>query len=338
MPHGERQRIAYVDVMKGIGILLVIIGHTVNIQMLRGLIFSFHMPLFFFASGITYQYSANLEKFLKKLKNGFFKLFFPAFLLYLLRYVILGMRDHNWLDIRQFLSTLFFASGVEAPLAHTTVQPIGAVWFLVALFICRWICDGIHLGIPGRAESLVVCALCLTGVIVGNIRWLPLSLDIAMAATIFFHAGKMITANDSLKRMHHPSLLMVMNIIGGGCGLMAEFFLTHKYLILARRQYPAFPLSFLTAFFFLIAVTLGSVKITQYHFLKRLLSFLGKNSMKLFMIHYFDLLWQPIWEFSFSNGMVNQFISSVLRVGCNLFILLAFAALTHHCRQKKRCK
>lgn len=216
MPHGERQRIAYVDVMKGIGILLVIIGHTVNIQMLRGLIFSFHMPLFFFASGITYQYSANLEKFLKKLKNGFFKLFLPAFLLYLLRYVILGMRDHNWLDIRQFLSTLFFASGVEVPLAHTTVQPIGAVWFLVALFICRWICDGIHLGIPGRAESLVVCALCLTGVIVGNIRWLPLSLDIAMTATIFFHAGKMITANDSLKRMHHPSLLMVMNIIGGG--------------------------------------------------------------------------------------------------------------------------
>ena len=41
----------YIDVMKGIGIILVVIGHTGN--SFSGWIYSFHMGLFFWIAGYT---------------------------------------------------------------------------------------------------------------------------------------------------------------------------------------------------------------------------------------------------------------------------------------------
>ena len=47
----ERQR--YVDIAKGIGVFCVILGHMPMVPVvIRNWIFSFHMPLFFFVSGM----------------------------------------------------------------------------------------------------------------------------------------------------------------------------------------------------------------------------------------------------------------------------------------------
>ncbi len=49
-----RSRIEWVDIAKGIGIILVIIGHvnTFN-SSVKEWIYSFHMPLFFILAGVT---------------------------------------------------------------------------------------------------------------------------------------------------------------------------------------------------------------------------------------------------------------------------------------------
>ena len=47
------KRIAYLDVAKGFTILTVILGHTLPAGTLKTLLYSFHMPLFFFLSGCT---------------------------------------------------------------------------------------------------------------------------------------------------------------------------------------------------------------------------------------------------------------------------------------------
>ncbi|WP_159433402.1 acyltransferase family protein [Bacillus tuaregi] len=47
-------RVQWIDVSKGIGIFLVIIGHTMIQGELRGQIYAFHMPLFFFISGYLF--------------------------------------------------------------------------------------------------------------------------------------------------------------------------------------------------------------------------------------------------------------------------------------------
>lgn len=57
----KKERIDEYDVAKGIGILLVILGHTLPLDSsLRLFIYAFHMPLFFFLSGLVMKESQTI--------------------------------------------------------------------------------------------------------------------------------------------------------------------------------------------------------------------------------------------------------------------------------------
>ena len=58
-------RIKWVDIAKGIGIILVIVGHTIALEY-SAPIYTFHMPLFFFLSGLFLNTDVKLEAFIKK--------------------------------------------------------------------------------------------------------------------------------------------------------------------------------------------------------------------------------------------------------------------------------
>ena len=49
------ERLSWLDVLKGIGIILVAIGHIYSNQMVFNWLYSFHMPLFFLAAGWVYK-------------------------------------------------------------------------------------------------------------------------------------------------------------------------------------------------------------------------------------------------------------------------------------------
>lgn len=71
----RQTRIEWIDIVKGIGILCVILGHlSAPNQITRILVYSFHMPLFFFISGYLYK-SKDLKKVII---NGVKKLLFPV--------------------------------------------------------------------------------------------------------------------------------------------------------------------------------------------------------------------------------------------------------------------
>lgn len=72
-------RIDWIDVAKGIAILLVIIGHTVQFgSATRNVIFSFHMPLFFILSGYTFRLVDDFPAFLQRLKKLIRHLIYPS--------------------------------------------------------------------------------------------------------------------------------------------------------------------------------------------------------------------------------------------------------------------
>ena len=46
----------WLDCLKGIGIFFVVLGHTVGVPPeIKKIIFAFHIPLFFWASGVTFK-------------------------------------------------------------------------------------------------------------------------------------------------------------------------------------------------------------------------------------------------------------------------------------------
>ena len=58
------RRVEYVDIAKGIGITLVVMGHNdfaLISPFAHKLIYSFHMPMFFFMSGLFWSYPVSVD-------------------------------------------------------------------------------------------------------------------------------------------------------------------------------------------------------------------------------------------------------------------------------------
>ncbi len=94
-----------IDIIKGVAILSVIVGHLTHFWALRGMIYTFHMPVFFFASGYFFK---------KKLPYELMKSLSRSLLLpYLFTSIVLNI---NYLN-----------------------KHIGGGGFVARNFVCRWL-------------------------------------------------------------------------------------------------------------------------------------------------------------------------------------------------------
>lgn len=115
----DRSRINYIDICKGIGIIMVIMGHFPIPKFLRIYIYSFHMPLFFFISG--YLNKNNYKK--GYIKHRFYALITPYLMFSILNTIIwyLVSGDENNLKLRLYETLIGNGGSI-------------ALWFLVCLF------------------------------------------------------------------------------------------------------------------------------------------------------------------------------------------------------------
>ncbi len=125
------KREKFIDIAKGIGILLVILGHlNTGGQYSRNLIYAFHMPLFFLLSGVFSNTNIEFKQyFLKNLKRIYvpFATFLGIDLLFSLLIAIFNNSNiasilYNYLH--SFFGVRFFISN----------RPL---WFLFALFFIQ---------------------------------------------------------------------------------------------------------------------------------------------------------------------------------------------------------
>lgn len=122
-----KKRLEEIDAAKGIGMILVIFGHT----LLYGnsafrWIFSFHMPLFFFLSGYTVQpekYSNIKEYSIRKIK-AFGKAYGVTVVLSMIITLLVPLW-RNQLTIKSIVIYLYTG--------HPQLFQNGSVWFLLAL-------------------------------------------------------------------------------------------------------------------------------------------------------------------------------------------------------------
>lgn len=95
-----RQRLEFIDIAKGIGIILVVIGHSIGWLVPYHWIYSFHMPFFFFISGFLFTIQGkNFLTFTKKrIRSLLLPAMFCTILLYSIDYCypILDNSEKNW--------------------------------------------------------------------------------------------------------------------------------------------------------------------------------------------------------------------------------------------------
>ncbi len=146
----KNTRNAVLDIAKGIGIILVIFGHlTCSGQFARDIVYSFHMPLFFFISGYLFKTRGGGITF----KRGLRKMILPAYVVLtvdmIIRLVTVVIRNQPFPAIKVWISTL---------LIHDGMMINKPIWFLPTLFLCTVIQAFTY---KNKAIHLIVAIVCL---------------------------------------------------------------------------------------------------------------------------------------------------------------------------------
>lgn len=179
-----RQRIEFVDLAKGVCILLVIAGHT-------GLRFYFpgldaiRMPLYFILSGLFFKDYGGLKNLLKKKFN---KILFPFLFFYIGSYL--------FFYVCQYLLPELIQSEATGILDVFTQRQYfnGPIWFLLSLFWANVMYCIISLTLKSEwLKAGVVVAIGFIGAQLGMTGvFLPCMLDASMTALPFFYFGSIL--------------------------------------------------------------------------------------------------------------------------------------------------
>lgn len=131
----ENTRIAYLDVAKFIGIACVVIGHVGSpvdhnavIAAVHDFVYQFHLPLFFFLSGVFYRKRDTFSQFLKDKLKGLYVPYLISNTILLIVYCIVRS-----LFGQEFILIDNVKHLVKVSLGLTWTSLAGATWFLLTL-------------------------------------------------------------------------------------------------------------------------------------------------------------------------------------------------------------
>lgn len=234
--HSTTKRIDFIDLSKGICILLVIFSHCEECFPIKGdykfVLSSFRMPLYFMLSGMFFKSYGNFKTFIKKKVN---KLIIPFLFFYIVIALILPMivrycNIYPMLDIGKGIMYVFCIYN-----ENFNGMPMG-IWFLWCLFIVNiisycilWIANCISKDYKDVIHIMTSILIGSVGYYLGRYQInLPLYIDSAMTAMPFFSVGYLI--NNKTNFLFHNKLdkynillailgfILIYYIIDGGAG------------------------------------------------------------------------------------------------------------------------
>ena len=275
-----KARIATFDIMKGIAILLVIVGHCSLVSpRVINWIFSFHMPLFFLLSGYFHRISSD---FITVCKKSAVRLLIPYCVTasVLLVYATLSaVRNCNITIFLDSLKAFFYASGAAH---HSRFGAngfnIGPIWFLPALFWCKNIANyllnkGIH--------PLIIFLIAIVATLLDYyVIHLPFAILPGLSAMSFFLVGHLGASTHVLSKESRWHWIVWI------CVACWPFAAEFAKAFMGTCTYKIFPLAFAGACGGTIIVYWISILVERYtpHFSPFLL-WCGVNSMAILCVH-----------------------------------------------------
>lgn len=274
-------RIEFLDTAKGIGIILVIIGHVSTNALINNWIYSFHMPLFFIISGYISGESIGIistKKFLKKKARS---LLIPYFLFSILSYlywVIIerNIRGENNSIIKPFIN-IFIAQGGSNNYVFNVVM-----WFLPCLFVTEIIYYFINKNNNKKIVGKVLILSSMIGYLISkyvNVR-LPWTLDIVFTSLVFYGVGNLILDNNvkfiSKDKIYYKNIIISVSLFL--CLTVTS--LWNKGVDMNNNIIPNYFIFYISAFLGII-FTINISKKIKLSFVK----YLGKKSLILMLVH-----------------------------------------------------
>lgn len=282
-----RDRISWIDVCRGIGIILVIYGHGLSAHTFRYVIYSFHMPLFFFLSGIVFHHRQH-QAFWPYVKKSFRGILIP-YLGFAMLSFLLWLPDaalHLTMSqlVTQFLST-FYGNSNNGYLAFNNI-----LWFLPCLFVVRIAFMLItqrttntkSLGFILALTSLLGYAFSLA---LPSLK-LPFGTETAITGLVFYGLGYLWSTHAGQLQRVMQSRVRLLTISIISLGLMYafasfNFSLYGQQIDMRLNHLNNYALFYFGALFGILGCISVSILIRQ----NNLLEYIGRHSLPLFAFH-----------------------------------------------------
>lgn len=279
-------RISYVDIAKAIAIYLVILGHVVSVGTpIKTILYTFHMPLFFILTGMTYKWPSNgsWQSIKERLYRHVGVLLIP-YLIFALFYSKLTFPN---------LAYIGYSSWKTLRLAGS----LSSLWFLMALFMSHVYLLIVYKLLPKKHEEntlvllIIAIVLLVIGVLLpyGGKYGYPWMTNVAFVGSAFILFGKLLR-----------KLVNKFSDLNIACRLIAFVVTLILFIVAIPVNHPS-PGYVLMAdglmgnvFFFAVTALLGSASVIMFSqvtdpLLSRLTFFLwiGKNTLGIFLVHKF---------------------------------------------------
>ena len=222
----------FLDIAKGLAILLVILGHAPTLPvLLQNLIYMFHIPAFFFISGYLFNFFKYKSDSKSLIVSKFQRLILPYFVTFILLFLywscvrtIISLKkipytsDVLTQSFSQTIISCFYANGAafNETMKKFTLLIDAPLWFLVCLFcaICiLYFIVFIHEK-KGILYSGVFCLIIiLCGFMISRRIFLPWGFDIACVSMAFMFSGYLFRKNNYFSDIKEEKLWVVLLIL-----------------------------------------------------------------------------------------------------------------------------
>lgn len=268
----QNKRLDYIDIAKGIGMLTIIWGHIMEKGPVNTFVYSFHIPLFFFLSGMVFRsekYTSIKEFAAKKFRTILIPYFVFSFLTWLV-WVLYNAVLHNSVDsyFMPLVQTMI-AQGSGGYLIHNV-----PLWYVPCLLAVELIYFCISRSGKESTVFLLSGAFAVSSylmeryVTVFDYTELPWSLGAAFAGILFYAAGNHAMRSGLIHKMKEqidrkPLCFLILLIFM--TGLLMVLSAVNGHVSMGHEQYGKYrTLFYLNGFLGTFCVLIFSMMIENF--------------------------------------------------------------------------
>ncbi|MDU1279228.1 MAG: acyltransferase family protein [Clostridium sp.] len=308
------KRIEWIDICKGLGIMLVVLGHLSVPTPIQKYILSVNMPLFFFLSGYTFNNSNNINIFLKKK----FKTLVIPYLIFAMSTYLFWVIIERRIGIGSNVSILKPLIGIlYANNVNNWMIFDGVLWFIVTLFCTEVIFYFILKKININKVKWLLITFSIIGYLdslYGKIR-LPFGLNIAITGVVFLGIGYLAKQSNVIEKIKYSTRVKITTIS----------FLITLLISQMNNVIKMYDNYYGNYFYFYVASICGIITWTNVSYMinnNKLLSYIGKNTFLILALHpkfiqALNLIFKKILNFNIDNSILFSILYMVI-----IFVLL----------------